>query len=129
MSSPRVLAATIAIMGTFLIYTPAHATEHFKDKEFACHHCGAVKIDPQLPIMLEKLRAALGNAKITITSGYRCPKHNKDVGGARRSQHTLGKAADIKVEGHTPEEVGRMARKLGFGYVKVYKTWTHVDVR
>ncbi len=129
MSSPLGLALAIAIVGILPICTPVHATEHFKDKDFACHHCGKIKVDPQLPIMLEKLRSALGNNKITITSGYRCPEHNKAIGGARRSQHLLGKAADIKVENKTPEEVGRAARKLGFGFVKVYRTWTHVDVR
>lgn len=33
---------------------------------------------------------------ITVTSGYRCPKLNKAVGGATSSAHLLGYAADTK---------------------------------
>lgn len=32
---------------------------------------------------------------ITVTSGYRCPKLNKAVGGVNTSQHVYGEAADI----------------------------------
>lgn len=31
-----------------------------------------------------------------VTSGYRCEKLNKAVGGAKGSQHRLGQAADIR---------------------------------
>ena len=33
---------------------------------------------------------------ILVTSGFRCPKLNKAVGGAKNSQHMKGEAADIK---------------------------------
>lgn len=33
---------------------------------------------------------------IVVTSGFRCPKLNKAVGGAKNSQHMKGEAADIK---------------------------------
>ena len=36
------------------------------------------------------------NKKIVITSGYRCPALNKEVGGKPNSQHVKGQAADIK---------------------------------
>ena len=32
---------------------------------------------------------------ITVNSGYRCPKLNDAVGGAKNSQHMRGEAADI----------------------------------
>lgn len=41
-------------------------------------------------------------APIIITSGYRCPKVNKLVGGAVNSQHMLGCAADFYVYGYGP---------------------------
>lgn len=43
--------------------------------------------------VLEPLRRRFG--VIRITSGYRSPALNAAVGGARRSQHLLGQAADI----------------------------------
>ena len=33
---------------------------------------------------------------IIVTSGFRCDKLNKAVGGAKNSQHTKGEAADIR---------------------------------
>lgn len=40
-------------------------------------------------------------APVIITSGYRCPKVNKLVGGANNSQHMSGCAADFHVKGFT----------------------------
>lgn len=44
--------------------------------------------------VLDPARAALG-APVNVTSGYRCKRLNKAVGGARNSQHLKGQAADI----------------------------------
>lgn len=46
--------------------------------------------------VLEPLRAELGRP-ITISSGFRCPKLNKAVGGVEQSQHMYGQAADLRV--------------------------------
>lgn len=53
--------------------------------------------------VLDPLREAYGKP-IIVTSGYRCPKLNKAVGGAASSQHILGQAADIRSKEDTPEE-------------------------
>ena len=45
--------------------------------------------------VLDPLREAYGKP-IVVTSGYRCPKLNRAVGGVARSQHTKGEAADIR---------------------------------
>lgn len=44
--------------------------------------------------VLDPLREAFG-APITVNSGYRSSRLNRAVGGAPRSQHTRGEAADI----------------------------------
>ena len=44
---------------------------------------------------LEEVRAALGNKPMRINSGYRSPKLNRAVGGARLSAHMAGYAADF----------------------------------
>lgn len=46
--------------------------------------------------VLDPLREKYGHP-IMVSSGYRCPRLNKAVGGAVESQHTAGEAADIYV--------------------------------
>lgn len=53
--------------------------------------------------VLDPLREAYGKP-IVVTSGYRCLKLNKAVGGAASSQHVKGEAADIRSVHDTPEE-------------------------
>ena len=48
--------------------------------------------------VLEPLRVAMGRP-IKISSGYRCEKLNKAVGGVYNSQHLKGQAADIDIQG------------------------------
>lgn len=106
----------------------ARVAPNFTAKEFACHHCEVKKISGDLLYKLELLRKKLGQP-IIITSGYRCQTHNKSVGGAKKSQHMNGRAADIQVKGYSPKQVANAAREVGFTFIKTYKTWTHVDVR
>ncbi len=70
-------------------------SEHFDEDEFVCRcGCGKVHVDPRLVYLLEKARALLGRP-IVIHSGFRCPAHNKAVGGKPNSAHLTGEAADI----------------------------------
>ena len=45
--------------------------------------------------ILDPLRESFGKP-IIVTSGYRCKELNKAVGGAVKSQHMSGEAADIR---------------------------------
>lgn len=45
--------------------------------------------------LLEKLRELNGGNPLFISSGYRCPRLNKAVGGVKNSQHLQGHAADV----------------------------------
>ena len=87
-----------------------------------------MKIDPELVQKLQQLRDRIGKP-ISITSGYRCPAHNAAVGGAAGSQHLLGKAADIVVQGMAPATVAAIAEEFGFGGIGRYAGFTHVDTR
>lgn len=99
---------------------------HFKPDEFRCPHCGEVKLERSLCDHLEALRSLI-RRPLPIVSGYRCPTHNARVGGAPRSQHLLGRAADIP-PGLVSE---RQARQVGFTGIGINAArWVvHVDVR
>lgn len=66
-----------------------------------------------------------------ICSGYRTEAYNKKIGGAAKSQHMLGMAADIAIAGISPLAVAQYAEFLqpASGGIGVYSTFTHVDVR
>lgn len=104
---------------------------NFKVKEFACSDgSDPIFIDSELVDVLQKIRAHFGKA-VTITSAYRTPTHNKNVGGTTYSQHLYGKAADIKVSGVPPEKVVAYAEKIlpDKGGIGIYNTFTHIDIR
>lgn len=53
--------------------------------------------------ILDPLREAYGKP-IIVTSGFRCEKLNRILGGAKTSQHQTGEAVDIRSVQDTPEE-------------------------
>lgn len=59
---------------------------------------------------LEAVRLLNDNKPITITSGYRCQRLNKAVGGVPTSQHQSGCAADFVVG--SAEENRRLFEKI-----------------
>ena len=75
----------------------AKDTKNFKVTEFACHHCGENLIDQRVIEMAQKIRDRVGRP-IRVNSGYRCAKHNAEVGGVKNSCHTKGLAADLSCE-------------------------------
>lgn len=111
-------------------------SEDFSSREFDCHGsgcCGTTKINKKLVDYLQTIRNHF-NAPVKITSAYRCPTHNKKVGGASASKHMLGDAADIIVTGHSPSEVARYAESIGILGIGLYETskdgyFVHIDTR
>ena len=103
---------------------------NFKVKEFACTDgSDPIFIDSDLVNVLQKIRTHFG--KVTITSAYRTPTHNKKVGGETYSQHLYGRAADIKVKGVAPKKVAAYAETLlkNKGGIGIYKSFVHIDTR
>ena len=104
---------------------------NFKVREFACRDgSDAVKISDDLVALLQQIRDHFGRA-VNINSAYRTQAWNTKQGGAPKSQHLLGTAADIRIAGVTPLEVARYAEFLQpkAGGIGVYQSFTHVDVR
>lgn len=83
--------------------------------------------------ILDPLREAYGKP-IVVSSGYRCAKLNRAVGGVARSQHLSGQAADIQSAGKSRSEHKKLfdlARKLNLPYDQLidehdYK-WVHIS--
>ncbi len=104
-------------------------TKNFTVREFACKDGeDKVVIDDTLGAALQKIRDYFGKT-VTINSAYRTAVHNAKVGGSPKSQHLLGKAADIRVAGVTPAMVAQYAEYIGMGGIGLYDSFTHVDTR
>ena len=122
---------------------------HFKDREFHCMctglYCDGLPskgVSVALLMLLEKIRDRVntlypigdGSERgIIINAGYRCERWNALVSGAKGSQHKTNpvKAADIRVNGVTPKQLGEICDDLnprggvGLGGANI----VHVDVR
>lgn len=89
---------------------------------------------PNLMEAFEALRATLGNKPLRILSAYRTPTYNKLIGGVSKSQHTEGRALDIRTpKGMTPQElfdimVG-LAQHTPIRGIGKYRWGCHMDVR
>jgi len=74
--------------------------------------------------VLQPLRDFLGKI-VNVSSGYRCPELNShpDLKGSVSSDHLRGAAADITVDGLTPEQLKNIIISLGldFDQLIVYK--------
>ena len=110
-------------------------TANFTLQEFECR-CGCKKneISQTVIEMCQKIRDRL-KEPIHINSGYRCPKHNAEVGGVPNSYHAQGLAADLscrsgarvlfaliadmKARGELPE--------LSYAIMYSTKNFVHID--
>lgn len=114
-----------------MIKTNGINSKHFKRLEFACNcGCGFDVVDVELLEVLEDLRKHFGSP-VHINSACRCETHNRNEGGTPKSQHLLGKACDITVEGVRAVDVhayldNKYPTTYGLGS---YTNFTHIDVR
>jgi hypothetical protein len=78
---------------------------------------------------LDEIREIFDNTPIIITSWYRDPESNRDVGGVRNSQHLLGWAADFQVWGKDPNDVAARLKQTWAGGLGDSEAFTHADMR
>lgn len=105
--------------------------QNFNINEFECKcGCGRNLISIDFVEKLDMARSISG-IPYRITSGYRCSKHNYDVGGALNSSHTKGLASDITFR-YRKDFLHKILKGLfavGFQRIIVYpkKGFVHVD--
>lgn len=112
---------------------------NFSLSEFQCkdgtdvpeeHMENVIKLAKNLQVLRDHL-----NRPIKVISGYRSPRYNKRIGGARKSQHMTASAADIQVPGLMPSYVKKAivelikSGKMDSGGIGLYTSFTHYDVR
>ena len=96
-----------------------------------------VEMDPALLDVIYDVRESLGSSgTYQIISAYRSPKTNEMLrnrsassGVARKSQHVLGKAIDVRLEGVDTAELRDAAIRLQRGGVGYYENsdFVHMD--
>ena len=106
----------------------------FKMEEFSwrCHYDDCKQsnqfMDERFLEILFKMRAQV-DFPFLITSGFRCERHNSNVGGAKNSYHTKGLAADIACSNdYDRYELIEQAIAHGLTVI-VYRSFVHVDLR
>jgi len=112
-------------------------SKYFNESELSCNgaECAGLNnvgagISPRLMNVLDAIRERIGKP-ITIDSGYRCPMHNREVGGVPNSQHCDGTAADLTYDGIDVDYLAQVAEDCGADGIGKYwsQNFVHVDVR
>lgn len=113
-----------------MIETSGKITANFKGSEFRCKcGCGKILIAEELVQRLQRVRDHFGKS-VTVNSGYRCAKHNKNVGSTSSSPHLLGLAADIKIKGVSSKDIAIIAEQIGFdGIALINDNAIHLDLK
>lgn len=91
---------------------------NFSEVELRCKHTGKCNMDPKFMDKLQALRNAIGRP-ITITSGYRDPKHPVEARKAKPGAHAYGRAVDIAAQGADAYILVSLALANGFTGVGV----------
>ena len=84
----------------------------------------------RLAELLENVRS-LFNQPIRINSAYRSITVNSLLGSKPTSQHCLGCAADIHIDGLTPDQIVKKIIKSDIQYdqlIREFDSWVHISI-
>ena len=118
------------------VYVPS-ALEEINHFLFDFRTGDAAQMDPELLDLIYDVRAELGSdGTYQVVSAYRSPKTNdmlrgrsKNTGVAKNSQHLLGKAIDVRLEGVKTANLRDTALAMKRGGVGFYEAsdFVHMD--
>ena len=104
-------------------------SKNFDISEFKCPCCGKVIVHPILVDRLQRIADHFQQVVI-INSGYRCSKHDVEVGGNGVGAHTMGIASDIHIPGVKSWDIAKYAECMGFGGIGIISEYDiHLDIR
>lgn len=113
-----------------MIYRVDKPSDYFSWWEVSCRcDCKAVMVDDffwKSLQMFDSLRERIG--PIEMNCGYRCPVHNKDVGGKDGSLHKRF-AGDVWSRHCDLPEMADEAEEVGFTGIITYDGFIHLDAR
>lgn len=121
---------TITVFILTACYEGDKVQEFFTNDELKCPCCHAVSMDDDFIYRLNMVRYSCG-FPLKINSGFRCHKHNLEVGGSPISYHLLGRAVDISREHMNSFMLRRLVYEaLHHGLtVGMAKNFVHLDNR
>lgn len=90
---------------------------NFSERELACKHTGKCQMDPAFMDVLQAIRTEFGPMR--ITSGYRHQSHPIEAKKGTPGEHTIGRCADIAVEGKDAFRLIQIAIKHGITRIGV----------
>ena len=100
--------------------------KNFAMSEFKCPCCGKKRMDALFLAQIDNAREYAG-IPFFINSGWRCERHNKEVGSTSRN-HTSGKAADIScTTGPQRIKIVMGLIRAGFRRIGIRRNFIHAD--
>lgn len=100
---------------------------YFNEDEFNCPCCGKNEMKQDFLFKIDDARE-VAQVPFKVNSGFRCSKHNEEVGGSTTSSHLLGWAADISaVSSNEKFKIVAGLLDAGFTRIGVGKNFIHAD--
>lgn len=142
---PEVEAALVDAVSTGKYFKADQSSEkpdswddikYFRREEFRCKcgkYCNGYPVEPDLGMVriADAIRERLG-VPISVNSGVRCETHNRNVNGAKSSQHLYGMACDLqKPKGIVAARMAEIAEDImgDAGGIGIYSWGIHIDNR
>jgi len=116
----------VTTLATFLIFSILSAQQFNGD--FACEcGCNVNRMNQEFLNQLKKLEKKCSQ-KFYITSGYRCSKYNREVGGYSQSKHMSGMAVDIRYRNKKQlKQIRKYASRSGY-FTFVLDEGNHIHI-
>lgn len=102
------------------------SSKYFSEEELKCLCCGTCEMDEAAMAKFDEAREISGIPWF-VTSGYRCPKHDAEIGGD--GNHPKGKALDISThtDSRTRFKIVCSLLKVGATRIGIAKRFVHGD--